>query len=261
MPKYRGASGLDSFAGALTVFLGVGDGASVCASALWSAAVSCRFFTNLGRHSRLTGRIAFAGMPTEVRNRNPRTGVEVRPIRLLGKIMMRRVTKIIAVVSILAVAAGFFWANRPCEALPAGLQTDRIVVWKARRQLCLYSHGNLLKTYFIALGHHPIGPKQVEGDKCTPEGKYFIESHKSDSSCHKALRTSYPSAADRARATELGKLPGGDIMIHGIRNGLGFFGRFHRFIDWTSGCIAVSNQEMDQIYLVVQDGTPIEIHP
>ena len=160
-----------------------------------------------------------------------------------------------------ALLAAIIWANWPTEALSADIQVDRIVVWKSNRQLCLYAHDKLVKTYFVSLGHHPTGPKQIEGDSRTPEGNYMIEAHNPNSTCHKSLKISYPSSSDRASAAKISKSAGGDIMIHGILNGLGFFGRFHRFKDWTAGCIAVSDQEMNQIYSVVPDGTPIEIHP
>jgi murein L,D-transpeptidase YafK len=111
------------------------------------------------------------------------------------------------------------------------------------------------------LGRNPVGPKLREGDKRTPEGLYAIESHNPRSSFHRALKVSYPSAADRIAAAKRGVAPGGDIMIHGIRNGLGFIGRLQRRLDWTAGCIAVTNPEIEEIYRAVPDGTPIEIRP
>jgi len=119
----------------------------------------------------------------------------------------------------------------------------------------------LLKTYVVSLGRHPVGPKEREGDKRTPEGLYTIESHNPRSSFHRALKVSYPSAADRLAAEKRGVAPGGDIMIHGLRNGLGLIGRLQRGLDWTAGCIAVTNPEIEEICRVVPDGTPIEIRP
>jgi murein L,D-transpeptidase YafK len=113
----------------------------------------------------------------------------------------------------------------------------------------------------VSLGRHPVGPKEREGDKRTPEGLYLVESHKLNSSFHRALKVSYPSAADRIAAEKRGQPPGSDIMVHGIRNGLGLIGRLERLRDWTSGCIAVTNPEIEEIYRAVPDGTPIEIRP
>jgi murein L,D-transpeptidase YafK len=134
-------------------------------------------------------------------------------------------------------------------------------VLKSKRQLELHANGKLLRTYVVSLGRHPVGPKQREGDKRTPEGLYVIESHRPNSSFHKALKVSYPSAADRMEAEKRGEPPGSDIMVHGIRNYLGFIGRLQRLVDWTSGCMAVTNPEVEEIYRVVPDGTPIEIRP
>jgi murein L,D-transpeptidase YafK len=107
----------------------------------------------------------------------------------------------------------------------------------------------------------PVGSKEKEGDKKTPEGIYRIVAHKPDSSHHRALRTSYPEAWDVARAKAAAVSPGSDIMFHGMRDWLSFIGRFHRFVDWTAGCIALTNPEIDQIYDAVADGTVIEIKP
>jgi murein L,D-transpeptidase YafK len=166
-----------------------------------------------------------------------------------------------AVVCAAAMTGLVVWANWPGEALADGAIADRIVVWKSKRQLDLYAHGKLLKSYAVSLGRNPVGPKEREGDKRTPEGLYAIESHNPRSSFHKALKVSYPSAADRAAAAKRGVAPGGDIMIHGIRNGLGLMGRLQRRRDWTAGCMAVTNPEIEEIYRAVPDGTPVEIRP
>jgi murein L,D-transpeptidase YafK len=143
----------------------------------------------------------------------------------------------------------------------ARLKADRILVEKRARRLTLFSVDRKLKEYHVALGFSPIGPKEREGDGRTPEGIYAIDFHKPDSAFHRALHISYPSADDNARATEAGVSPGGDIMIHGLPNGLGALGAGHRLHDWTAGCIAVSDVEIDEIYDSVSDGTPIEIRP
>ena len=161
----------------------------------------------------------------------------------------------------LLVTAVLVWANWSGEPLEEGSIADRIVVWKSKRQLELYAHGKVLKSYAVSLGRNPVGPKLREGDKRTPEGLYAIESHNPRSSFHKALKVSYPSAADRIAAAKRGDAPGGDIMIHGMHNGLGFIGRLHRRLDWTAGCVAVTNPEIEEIYRAVPDGTPVEIRP
>jgi len=175
--------------------------------------------------------------------------------------MIRRYMVRIAVACAVAMSALLVWANWPGDAIAVGVLADRVVVSKSKRQLDLYANGKLLKSYVVSLGRNPVGPKRQEGDKRTPEGLYAIESHNPRSSFHKALRVSYPSAADRLAAAKRGVAPGGDIMIHGARNGLGFLGRLHRRVDWTAGCIAVTNPEIEEIYRVVPDGTPIEIRP
>jgi murein L,D-transpeptidase YafK len=138
---------------------------------------------------------------------------------------------------------------------------DRIVVYKSRRVMHVFTAGRNVRTFRIALGRQPVGPKRQEGDFRTPEGLYHIEAKNSNSRFHKNLGISYPDATDRARAAALGLSPGGDIKIHGLRNGRGYRGRLHRLRDWTAGCIAVTNAEMDELYDAVPIGIPIEIFP
>ncbi len=180
---------------------------------------------------------------------------------VITKFILRRFMLGIAVALAVTITALLAWANWPGYSIAGGAVADRVVVWKAKRALELYANGNLLKSYAVSQGRNPVGPKMQDGDKRTPEGLYAIESHKSQSSFHKALKVSYPSAADRSAAAKRGVAPGGDIMIHGIHNGLGFIGRLQRWRDWTVGCIAVTDPEIDEIYRVVPDGTPVEIHP
>jgi murein L,D-transpeptidase YafK len=141
------------------------------------------------------------------------------------------------------------------------IKVDRVILKKSERKLLLMTGGTVLKTYKVALGRNPIGPKKQEGDKKTPEGSYIIDRHDSKSSFHLALHISYPSAADHEQALRSGVRPGGDILIHGIKNGMGWIGPLHRLVDWTQGCIAVTNQEIEEIYALVPDGTPIELRP
>ena len=140
-------------------------------------------------------------------------------------------------------------------------RVTHVVVNKSRRELLLLHGESVLRSYRIALGRNPIGPKTHEGDGKTPEGRYIIDRRNPQSTCHLALHISYPNSADLDRAHEAGLDPGGDVMIHGIRNGDGHIGSAHLQTDWTQGCIAVTDQEMDEIWGLVSDGTPIEINP
>lgn len=124
-----------------------------------------------------------------------------------------------------------------------------------------YSGNELLKTYDIALGKNPVGHKEYEGDTKTPEGTYTINARNPHSGYHKNLGVSYPNEADKAHAVKLGKSPGGDIKIHGLKNGRGYIGKFHRTKNWTNGCIAVTNDEVDELYAAVVTGAVIEILP
>jgi tetratricopeptide (TPR) repeat protein len=136
---------------------------------------------------------------------------------------------------------------------------DRVLIEKKERRLSLFSKGEVIKTYKIALGGNPVGPKERQGDNKTPEGTYIIDSRNSNSGYHLSLHISYPNEKDKMRAKELGVSPGGDIMIHGIKNGLSWVGASHAEIDWTKGCIAVTDEEMEEIYELVPNGTVVEI--
>jgi tetratricopeptide (TPR) repeat protein len=138
---------------------------------------------------------------------------------------------------------------------------DKVLIEKIERRLTLLSKGEVIKTYKIALGGNPVGPKERQGDNRTPEGTYIIDSRNSDSGYHLSLHISYPNEKDKMRAKELGASPGGDIMIHGIKNGLSWIGASHAEVDWTKGCIAVTDEEMEEIYKLVPNGTIVEIRP
>ncbi len=144
---------------------------------------------------------------------------------------------------------------------PAATKVDHIVVLKSKRELQLWSKDTLVKKYRVALGAVPVGRKQQQGDHRTPEGNYVITGRNVNSKYHRSLRVSYPNADDRARAAKLGVAPGGDIMIHGLPNGYGWVGRGHLAKDWTDGCVAVTDQEIEEIWKLVPDGTPVEIKP
>lgn len=119
----------------------------------------------------------------------------------------------------------------------------------------------MLKTYQVALGRGSAGAKQFAGDNRTPEGKYIIDKKKASSSFHKALHLSYPNEEDKARAAKLGKSPGGDIEIHGLPVTFAWVGKTQRVIDWTAGCIALTNSEIDELWKMVSVGTLVEIDP
>jgi tetratricopeptide (TPR) repeat protein len=138
---------------------------------------------------------------------------------------------------------------------------DRILIEKNARRLMLISQGEVLKSYNIALGGNPIGPKERQGDNKTPEGTYVIDGRNKDSRFHLSLHISYPNERDKNRAKELGVSPGGDIMIHGIKNGFSWVGDAHTAVDWTKGCIAVTDEEIEEISKLAPNGTIVEIRP
>ncbi|MBE2290600.1 MAG: L,D-transpeptidase family protein [Chitinophagaceae bacterium] len=149
----------------------------------------------------------------------------------------------------------------PIEKIPSGKLVTKIVVRKSVRKMEVYAHDTILATYTIALGGNPVGHKQFEGDKKTPEGVYYINDKTTKSRYHKNLGVSYPNTLDKATAERLGRSPGGDIKIHGLQNGLGFIGRFQHLADWTAGCIAITNAELDDLFDHTPVGTVIEIKP
>ncbi len=138
---------------------------------------------------------------------------------------------------------------------------DKILIEKQARRLMLISKGEVLKTYKIALGGTPNGPKERQGDNKTPEGTYFIDARNKDSRYHLSLHVSYPNERDKKRARELGVSPGGNIMIHGIKNGFSWVGDSHTEVDWTKGCIAVTDEEIEEIEKAAPNGTIVEIRP
>jgi murein L,D-transpeptidase YafK len=166
----------------------------------------------------------------------------------------------LALMAICALAL-YFYAHHNWHPLPAGTTIDRILVEKSGRKLSIFRHGGHIKTYRVALGRNPAGPKQEEGDMKTPEGTYKIDRRNAQSRFHLALHISYPSDEDGMRAAARGVSAGSDIMIHGIRNGLGWIGAFHRWKNWTLGCVALTDEEIEELWRVTPDGTMIEIRP
>ena len=159
----------------------------------------------------------------------------------------------------IVLASFFIYYFFPEKKLDTTKKIDKIVVIKNKRKLIVYSKGELLKTYRISLGLKTVGHKQYEGDKKTPEGIYTINDKNPNSAYHLNLGISYPNKEDFAYAKRHNKSPGGLIKIHGLKNSYGFIGKFHRWFDWTQGCIAVTNNEIEELYHNVSIGTIIEI--
>ena len=147
------------------------------------------------------------------------------------------------------------------ELVPAASQADLIKVDKSARTLTLLRGTEIIRTYRVSLGSAPDGHKSREGDRRTPEGRYSVDSRNPRSRFHLALHISYPNAGDRLNAQRQSVPPGGDIMIHGLPNGLSWLDRLHLRRDWTDGCVAVTNSEMEEIWAHVATGTTIEILP
>jgi murein L,D-transpeptidase YafK len=159
------------------------------------------------------------------------------------------------------LVAWLLYAAALAGAAEKPLHADRVVVLKKERTLQLLSQGKVIKSYKVALGGDAVGPKMRQGDHKTPEGVYVLDSRNAHSQFYKSIHISYPSAKERAMARQKGVSPGGDVFVHGLPNGYGWMGASHRLKDWTDGCIAVTNQEMDEIWMAVAEGTPIEIRP
>jgi murein L,D-transpeptidase YafK len=159
------------------------------------------------------------------------------------------------------IAGGVRCEGRAPNPSQASATASLVIVAKARRILSLYAAGRPIRTYHVALGTNPVGPKRQSGDRRTPEGRYVIDFRKADSQYHRSLHVSYPSAVDREAARRRGVSPGGDIFIHGLPNGMQDRERALLASDWTWGCIAVTNAEIEEIWRLVPNGTPIEIRP
>lgn len=153
--------------------------------------------------------------------------------------------------------------NNPVQAaeLVSSVKADFILVEKAERRLTLFAKDKKIRTYKIALGRKPDGPKFEEGDQRTPEGSYIIDARNPDSKFHLSLHISYPNEIDSELAFMAGLISGGSIMIHGAGEEYEWMGKFHSVRDWTDGCIAVTNDEIEEIWNLVPVGTPIKIRP
>ena len=173
--------------------------------------------------------------------------------------MLRRLVQLRAFA---AASAVLVWcAPGWCAPKKESRRADRIVIVKSERTMTLLRQGRALKTYKVALGGDPRGPKTQRGDNKTPEGVYTIDARNAHSQFHLALHISYPNAADRERAKKRGVNPGGDIMIHGLPPAYAWLGPLHRQTDWTLGCVAVTDSEIEEVWAMVPLGTPVEIKP
>ncbi|HEY0514273.1 MAG TPA: L,D-transpeptidase family protein [Thermoanaerobaculia bacterium] len=166
------------------------------------------------------------------------------------------------VIVLLFATAGSAFAWTVVSKPPgAPVHADRVLVEKAQRRLTLLWKGTAVKRYRVALGKAPVGKKQCQGDNRTPEGLYRIDSRNAQSAYHRSLHVSYPNAEDVAHARRQRCRPGGDIMIHGLPKRFGWLGATHTATDWTQGCIAVTDAEIEEIWGAVPNGTAVEIRP
>lgn len=166
----------------------------------------------------------------------------------------------LVILLLLALISVLVYNYYPGTKSSGNLPIDSLVVYKSNHTLIAYYNEEKIKTYTIAIGKNPVGYKMYEGDLKTPEGRFSINDKNPNSAYHKNLGISYPDEFHRQQAAKLGKTPGGDIKIHGLKNGRGYIGKMHRMTDWTNGCIALTNEEVDELYANVQLGTPIIIY-
>jgi murein L,D-transpeptidase YafK len=171
---------------------------------------------------------------------------------------MKKVMWIFVTSIFLVLIAYYFYTDKEIEN---GVKIDKIIVYKSKRELSTYANGSLIKTFKISIGKNSIGKKEFKDDYKTPEGKYFISSKAPHPLYHKYLYVSYPNKSDLLNAKKLKKDVGGQILIHGLHKKYALLGNFHRFRDWTKGCMALTNNEIDDLYDAVNVKTPIEIYP
>lgn len=166
--------------------------------------------------------------------------------------------KFAAIDSCLEVGRAWNYRSARCESTALG-PVDFIVVDKSEHWMSVYRDGRLIREFRVALGRGGLGPKQWQGDGKVPEGVYRIAAHNPHSAYHLSLRIGYPTAQQVAAARKMGINPGGDIMIHGLPNDVHGIGSRHTSFDWTEGCIAVANREIEWLYRAVPTGTPVRI--
>ena len=168
---------------------------------------------------------------------------------------------LVSLIGISAIAFAKNTTNIPkySGAIPSDVIIDKVYVDKSERVLKLLSNDKVIKSFHIALGDSPVGHKHQQGDERTPTGHYTLDYKNEKSSYHRSIHVSYPNAADKAQARKRGVSPGGDIMIHGQKNGFGHLAALTQQRDWTDGCIAVTDKAMDEIMSIYKAGMPIEI--
>lgn len=177
---------------------------------------------------------------------------------------LRKYIAISACLALMFIAMGAHAAENRTLAMADTAAYDEIsqlVIRKEERRLYLMANDQIVRSYRISLGKTPEGHKLYEGDSRTPEGNYTIDFRNPNSDFYKSIRISYPNPKDRELAASWGLKPGGNIMIHGLPNEVGDMAFAYKGLDWTDGCIAVTNEEMDEIWRLVDVGTPIRILP
>ena len=181
--------------------------------------------------------------------------MNVRPLHFLHRILP----------ALLAAWAFLFVFSSPAMATELSPVTDevvdRIIVEKSKRTMTLLKQDREVRIYKIALGRDPVGPKVMQGDNKTPEGIYYVDYKVPNSVYHRALHLSYPSPDDVERARALGVPPGGSIMIHGMKPDKFWMGDVQYLFNWTNGCIALTNREIEEVWVLVPPWTPVEIRP
>jgi murein L,D-transpeptidase YafK len=163
-----------------------------------------------------------------------------------------------SIVKIISTALAFmlYWGIAHSQQM-----ADMVLVEKSKSRLYLMREGEAFASFRVAFGSNPKGHKQEQGDGRTPEGRYILDYKNSGSAYYKSIHISYPNATDRKEARKRGVDPGGDIMIHGQKNGYGRLSILVQRFNWTNGCIALSDRDMDAVWNAVKPGTPIEIRP
>jgi len=149
----------------------------------------------------------------------------------------------------------------PAPGLYAAEKADMVRVVKSENRLYLLKENEVIASYRVKFGANPKGHKQQQGDERTPEGSYFLTYKNSNSAFYRSIHVSYPNALDQENARAMGVDPGGDIMIHGQANGWQWAGFLTQLVNWTDGCIALTNANMDEVWSAIDPGTPIEILP
>ena len=170
-------------------------------------------------------------------------------------------SSLIDMKSIITVITLVFLLLLHSSAAHSTEKAELVIVIKNEYRLYLIRDEKLFASFPVVFGPNPKGHKQQQGDERTPEGEYVLDYKNTNSSYYKSIHISYPNDQDRENAKKLGVSPGGDIMIHGQPNRWGKFSLVTQLFNWTNGCIALSNRDMDAVWNAVDPGTPIQIRP